>query len=78
MLPIQKNQKVEFITMMKIGYDIEFPCSDFETSLLTLSGYFHSDPSVRLEVAAALKDDEADVFVIAKNNVNKMRRVSDL
>ena len=51
---------VDFTTMMKIGYDIEFRCTDFPTSLMALSGYFVTDPDVRLRVAAALKDDETN------------------
>ena len=49
-----------FLTMMKIGYDIEFPCSDFSANLLTLGRHFVTDPDARLRVAAALKDNETN------------------
>ena len=48
-----------FTTMMKVGYNNDFRCTDFETSLLALSGYF-MDSDARLRVAATLKDDETN------------------
>ena len=51
----------DFTKMMKIGYDIEFACSDFSTSLLALGGYFVY-PDVRLRVAATLKDDKTNQY----------------
>jgi len=49
-----------FTTTMKIGYDIEFPCSDFSANLLTLGRNFQHDTDARLRVAAALKDNETN------------------
>jgi len=48
----------DFLTMMKIGYDIEF--SSFVVLMSVLGGNFGSDSIVRLRFAAALKDDETN------------------
>jgi len=49
----------DFTSMMKIGYDIDFHCTDFPTSMMALGGDF-TDPITRLRVAAALKDNETN------------------
>jgi len=50
----------DFTSMMKVGYDIDFHCTDFSASLLTLGSFV--EPDVRLRVAAALKDDKTNQY----------------
>ena len=62
-----------FTTMMKVGYDIEFHCTEISTSLMALSGYFVTDPDVRLRVAVALKDDETNQRCARSAGLPKVR-----